>query len=72
MASLEQPKTLFPDKWRQLGELIWSDLSLVQMMTVRILTYLADQKNVSWCREIIDEAYLDEEILSAAAEALLK
>ncbi|MDA8975019.1 hypothetical protein N9F50_00370 [Akkermansiaceae bacterium] len=72
IASLDKPKTLVPDEWRQLGELIWSELPLVQLMAVRILTYLADEKGANWCREIIDEAYLDEEIIAAAEAAPLK
>lgn len=72
ITSLEKPETLVPDEWRQLCELIWSEHPLVQLMAVRILTYLADVKDASWCRQIIDKVYLDEEIITAAEAALLK
>ena len=66
---LEKPSLLVADDWRHLGELIWSDNALVQVMTVRILTFLG--KRHDWCREVIEEAYLDDEVLSMAAEAPL-
>ena len=66
IAALEKPALLVADDWRHLGELIWVENPLVQLMTVRILNYLA--KSNDWCREIVEEAYLDEEILERAQE----
>jgi len=67
---LENPKKhLIADKWRHLSELIWSDLPQVQLMAVRILQYLS--KDHGWAQEVIDDAYLEEAILSAAEESPL-
>jgi protein PhnA len=66
-SALEQitnPKKLTPDQWRILGEQIWSDLPLVQIMAVRMLTYIAKKEH--WAQEILDNAYLDDEILAEA------
>lgn len=64
---LENPsKKLVPDQWRHLNELIWSELPQVQLMTVRIFSYIA--KSHTWAQEIIEEAYLDEAILEEASE----
>lgn len=58
--SLEQinnPKKIDPNQWRILGEQIWSELPPVQIMAVRILTYIA--KTEHWAQEILDNMYLD-------------
>lgn len=69
---LENPaKKLIPDQWRHLNELIWSELPQVQLMSVRILSYIASKSAQSWAQEVIDEAYLDEEILEQAEKAPL-
>ena len=69
IAALEKPSLLVADEWRHLGELIWSENPMVQVMTVRILTYLG--KRHDWGREVIEEAFLDDQVLSLAAEAPL-
>ena len=69
IAALEKPSLLLADEWRHLGELIWVDHPLVQMMTVRILDYLGKEND--WCREIVEEAYLDEAVLEMARAASL-
>ncbi len=67
IAQINRPKNLNANDWRHLGELIWSEEAMVQLMTIRILIYLG--KEHSWCQELIDDAYLDEEVLEAAAAA---
>ncbi|MGJ8695720.1 MAG: phnA protein [Verrucomicrobiaceae bacterium] len=67
IAALEKPSLFQADEWRHLGELIWTDQPLQQVMVVRVLQYLG--KTNPWCQEIVEEAYLDEEVL-AAAEAV--
>lgn len=57
-------KKLQPNQWRHLNELIWSDLPQVQLMVVRILQFIA--KKNTWAQQIIDEAYLEEDILQEA------
>lgn len=59
---LNKPSLIVPDQWRNLGELIWSEIPAIQIMTCRILTYIAQQEK--WAQDILDEAYLDEDILS--------
>ncbi len=64
VAALKKPALLVADEWRHLGELIWSELPLQQVMAYRILSYLG--KKYDWCAEILEEAYLDDEVISAA------
>ena len=64
IAALEKPSLLVADEWRHLGELIWVENPVVLAMTVRILNYLG--KESDWCREIVEEAYLDEEVIALA------
>lgn len=67
--ALAKPTLFKADEWRHLGELIWSDQPMVQLMTVRILQYLGQEN--PWCREIIEEAYLDDEVLEEAGKDAL-
>ncbi|MCP5535292.1 MAG: phnA protein [Akkermansiaceae bacterium] len=64
---LNKPSLIVPDQWRHLGELIWSETPAVQVMACRILSYIAKQEN--WARDILDEAYLDDEVMEEAAKA---
>jgi len=64
IAELKHPQSIIPDQWRNLGELIWSDIPAVQVMTSRILTHIA--KSQIWAQDILDEAYLDAEIIEMA------
>ena len=67
---LENPqKKLIVDQWRHLSELIWSELPQVQLMTVRILQWIA--KDHAWAQEIIEDAYLDNDLLATAEKAPL-
>jgi protein PhnA len=64
---LENPrKCLKPDQWRHLNELIWTDSPQVRLMVVRILQYIA--KEDPWAQEILDDAYLEEELIAEALE----
>lgn len=66
---INQPELIVPDQWHHLGELIWSDIPAVQIMAWRILQHIAKHEN--WARDIMEDAYLDEEILSEAQQATL-
>ncbi len=66
---ISNPKKFRAEAWRHLNELIWTDVPAVQMMTVRILQHLAPQHN--WAQDILDEAFIDEDILELAAKAKL-
>ncbi|MGB2402887.1 MAG: phnA protein [Akkermansiaceae bacterium] len=61
---IKQPRLIMADKWRHLGELIWSDIPAIQIMAYRLLKHISQRDQ--WAREILDEAYLDEEILAEA------
>ena len=61
---IKQPELIVADQWRNLGELIWSDIPAVQIMAYRILQHLAKQEN--WARDMLEEAYIDDEILTEA------
>jgi len=67
--ALSKPASLKADDWRHLTELIWTDQPLVQLMAIRILQHLAPQ--APWCQEVIDNAYLDDDVLALASEAPL-
>lgn len=64
LEQLNNPKSINPNDWRLLGEQIWSDLELVQVLSVRFLTYIA--KTEHWAQEVLDNAYLDDVILNQA------
>jgi protein PhnA len=66
---INQPGLIQPDQWRHLGELIWSETPAVQIMACRILTHIAREEN--WAQDVLDEAYLDEELLDEAAKSPL-
>ncbi|MFC4994535.1 phnA protein [Rubritalea tangerina] len=67
---LERPSKMQASEWRgQLSELIWSELPAQQVMVCRMLQYLALEN--PWAQNVIDEAYLDEEVLEWANQAPL-
>ncbi len=66
LEQIENPKSLQADQWRILGEQIWSELELVQIMAVRILQYIG--KSEHWAQEILDNAYLDDILIEQAQE----
>ncbi len=69
LAQLEKPGTIRPEEWRHLSELIWSGIPAVQIMVLRILRRLA--RSEAWARNLIEEAYLDLEVVAAADQAEL-
>jgi protein PhnA len=58
---------IVPNQWRFLGDAIWSQQPAVQVVAYRMLHRLADMGE-AWAQEILDAAYLEEEI-KAWAEA---
>lgn len=66
---LIRPKSLRPEEWRGLGELIWSEMPAQQMMAHRILSVIA--KTQPWAQSILDEAYLDDAIIEWSESAAL-
>jgi len=69
ISQLEQPKQIRAEEWRILGELIWSELIPVQVMAHRILTHISQSH--SWAQEILEEAFLDEEVIQWAEKVKL-
>lgn len=66
---LEKPKRLNPEEWRHLSELVWSEQTMVQIMTIRLLDYFSSE--APWAVGILEDAYLDDEVLQAARSAPL-
>jgi len=58
-SQLEKPKRIEPNHWRILSETIWSEVPAAQVMAVRILRFLAKEP---WVQEILESAYLEEEL----------
>ena len=59
---LENPKKLDPNHWRILSETVWSEVPAAQVMAVRILKHLSSSQ--PWAQEILEGAYLEEELKS--------
>lgn len=70
LEQLQRPKSLKAEQWRGLSELIWSELPAQQVMAHRILTHIA--KSQPWAQNILDEAYLDDELVEWSESAPLK
>ncbi len=64
LEQLEKPKRINANDWRLLGEQIWSELELVQVLSVRLLRHIV--KSEHWAQEILDNAYMDDVILAQA------
>lgn len=63
---LNKPKQLVSDYWRFLSEAIWSETPVVKILAGRILDYIG--RSEKWAGDILEEAYLDEEIIEQAKE----
>lgn len=61
---LNHPKSIQPDSWRILGELIWSELPAQQAMAYRLLLHLSTK--APWAASILEDAYLDDTIIEWA------
>ncbi len=66
---LERPQKLAGRGWQCLAETIWSEMPAVQVVSWRMLTYLA--KREDWAREVIEEVFLDPEVEEWAKSAEL-
>ena len=63
ISQLENPDTMIPNEWRFLNETIWSTVPAVQVVSWRALQWL---KNEGWAADILDMAYLEDEVLAWA------
>lgn len=69
-SQLDKPKTIENNYWRNsLHEKIWSEIAPVQVTAYRLLQKIS--LSAEWAVEILDQAYLDEEIREWAAKAPL-
>jgi protein PhnA len=66
---LGKARSLEPDRWRFLKETIWSDIPVAQALAARILDALSRRE--SWAAEILEDAYLDEEVQALVREQSL-
>ncbi len=66
---LERPKSLTPDSWRHLAELIWEEEPAIQVMCIRILTHIS--KTHAWAHEILESFDTTDEISEWADQAPL-
>ena len=57
---LEIPKKIIPSHWRCLNNSIWSEVSAVQVISVRLLRRLA--KTEPWAGELLEHAYLEPDL----------
>ncbi len=53
------PKRFTGERWRCLGDKVWSETAVVKIMAVRILNKVAADER--WAADILDEIYLDED-----------
>ncbi len=66
---LERPERLKGREWQCLAEVVWSEMSAMQVVAWRMLNELA--KREDWAREVIEEIFLDEEVEAWAKSAAL-
>ncbi|ARU54724.1 hypothetical protein OLMES_0621 [Oleiphilus messinensis] len=57
--NIEKPKRMDILHWRCLSKSVWSEVPAVQVMAVRILSYLKDEP---WAGELLDQVYLEPDL----------
>lgn len=55
------PKQMIPSYWRCLNHSLWSEIPVVQVMSVRMLRRLTNMKQ-DWAEELLEHAYLEVEL----------
>ena len=70
LVQLGKPKTIEPNRWRILSETIWSQVPAAQVMAIRLLKHLS--KTEPWAQEILESAYVDEELNDWAEKETIK
>jgi protein PhnA len=58
---IQRPEKMNPHDWRCLHETIWSELPVLQVLSVRLLRRLAD-RNETWAEELLEQCVLDSKI----------
>lgn len=62
-SQLDQPETMDTNHWRLLNESIWSEVPGVKVISWRMLHRLGE---LDWARDLIDIAYLEDDLLEWA------
>jgi len=66
-AQIENPESLDVNHWRCLNESMWSEYKPVQVMSYRMLSLL---RHESWASELLEQMYLDEDLIAWAKAGL--
>lgn len=66
-SQLDTPTQLDPNHWRCLNESMWSEHAPVQIMAYRALSLL---KSEAWARDLLDQLFLEDELLEKAKAGL--
>jgi protein PhnA len=66
---ITKPSLLDPNHWRCLNESMWSEFPAVQVMAFRLLTQLRTE---TWAQDLLEQLYLDENLLEFAKSGLPK
>ena len=70
LGQIQRPQAIAGSAWRGiLAGLIWSEFPAQQVMAHRLLNHIA--KKEAWAKEVLDDAFLDEEILFWAESSTL-
>ena len=64
LTQIQNPKTLDVHHWLCLYESMWSEVDGVKVVVWRVLSALRDQTH--WAQDLLDQMYLDEELLQWA------
>lgn len=67
LEQLNDASKIEPSHWRCLNDSMWSEIPAVQVVAWRMLSRL---KNEGWSQDLLDQLYLDDEILDWAKMAV--
>ena len=68
LKQLTAQESLNPDHWHSLSETMWTQLPALQVMIWRILSALSSE---TWAQDLLDQLYLEEDILDWAKKSKL-
>jgi len=70
LEQIQRPRSIVGSVWRGiLAKLIWSEFPAQQVMAHRLLSHIAQKE--AWAQEVLDEVFLDEEIVAWAESSTL-
>ena len=65
---IDHPKKMIPSHWRCLNNALWSEVPVVQVMSVRILRRLVKTEH-HWAQELLEQSYLESDLEEWALQA---